>query len=277
MPRDRKRSNGLKTQADSERAAWPTGRGRGPRADPDGKHEVLFRPVEQLRAHEYVAEQIRRHISLRLVPTGHPLPPDRDLAKMFGVGRGTVQAALRLLEADRLVETRRGRTGGTFVVGAGQSDVAMDHLLMDIRRRRNQIADAIDYRNAIEPAVAGRAAAARTKRDLERVERALRQTVAAGTEPEYNQFDTEFHLAIAAASHNRLFQDAVESIRLMLNDAILAMPESELWHERIDREHRAVLSAIERKDQAAASGAMREHTDHSGEGLRALLAALCRS
>src|SRR4051794_39670314 len=86
---------------------------------PEGhaRSSVAFEPIEQPRAHEYVAEQLRRQIGLHVVPVGGALPTERELSAMFGVGRATVQAAVRLLEAERLVETRRGRHGGTFVCG----------------------------------------------------------------------------------------------------------------------------------------------------------------
>ncbi|MGH7760240.1 MAG: GntR family transcriptional regulator, partial [Candidatus Dormibacteraceae bacterium] len=47
---------------------------------------LRFERIHQLRAHEYVAEQIRRHIALRLVKPGEALPAERELATMFGVG-----------------------------------------------------------------------------------------------------------------------------------------------------------------------------------------------
>jgi DNA-binding FadR family transcriptional regulator len=40
---------------------------------------VRFDPIQPQRAHEYVAEQIRRHISLRLVLAGEALPPEREI------------------------------------------------------------------------------------------------------------------------------------------------------------------------------------------------------
>ena len=61
---------------------------------------VRFERLEQQRAHEYIAEQIRRQIVLRVIPTGQALPPERELARMFGVGRATVQQAIRMLVAD---------------------------------------------------------------------------------------------------------------------------------------------------------------------------------
>ena len=59
---------------------------------------VHFPRLQQPKAHEYVAEQIRRHIALRLIAPGESLPSERRLAAMFGVGRPTVQLALKELD-----------------------------------------------------------------------------------------------------------------------------------------------------------------------------------
>ena len=87
-----------------------------------------FVPIRQQRAHEYVAEQIRRHIGLRLVAPGESLPSERELATIFGVGRVTVQQALRILESEHLVESRRGRSGGTFVIEPSGDSEVMEEL-----------------------------------------------------------------------------------------------------------------------------------------------------
>src|SRR5689334_5941968 len=121
--------------------------------------------IEQMKAHEYVAEQLRRQISLRIVPPGRALPSERALVDLFGVGRPTVQQAIKLLEDEGLVERRRGRSGGTFVRlgadGRGSAD-----LLLAIRRQRDVIEEALDFRGAIEPAAAALAAARATPADI---------------------------------------------------------------------------------------------------------------
>ncbi|MGH2948544.1 MAG: winged helix-turn-helix domain-containing protein, partial [Solirubrobacteraceae bacterium] len=63
--------------------------------------------VAQPRAHEYVAEQIRRVILLRVVAPGGRLPYEQELAAALGVSRATVTQALRGLEVEGLVEVRR--------------------------------------------------------------------------------------------------------------------------------------------------------------------------
>lgn len=243
---------------------------------PAGAAATRFAPIHQLRAHEYVAEQIRRHIALRLIPPGESLPSERELAAMFAVGRPTVQHALRLLEADRLVDTRRGRHGGTFVAKPSEDEVAMDELIARVRRQRAEIADTLVYRRAVEPAVARLAAATRRKADVTAMRQALERMASAGGEHEYMREDTEFHLAVAAATRNRFLLRAIEETRVRLTDAFVLLPESDVWHRRIEHEHAAVLQAIEAREEGRAEEAMRRHVTNAEQGLRAVLAAVGR-
>lgn len=242
----------------------------------DSRAAMQFQRVEQLRAHEYVAEQIRRQIALGLISSGEALPPERELAKVFGVGRATVQHALRLLEADRLVETRRGRNGGTFVIGPADDEVGTDYLLVELRRNRGRIEEALAYRRVVEPAVTEAAAMGRTEHELGTIREACQQATAAENDTEFMTHDTRFHLAIAEASHNRFFYEAVEKLRLVLNGAFVVLPESSLWHQRSAAEHAAVLAAIEAQAGEAAREAMLTHVDHTHKSVTALLSTLSR-
>jgi DNA-binding FadR family transcriptional regulator len=236
---------------------------------------VRFERLEQQRAHEYVAEQIRRQIVLRLIPTGQALPPERELATLFGVGRATVQQAIRMLADDHMVESRRGRHGGgNFVVGPDESRKGMDAILARLRRQADQVREALAFRRAVEPAVAGIAASNRTRADLRRLADANAAAVAAEADAAFMQSDTEFHLALAEAAGNRFFRDAITTIRLELNDALVALPDSHVWHERSALEHEAILQAVSNRNRDAAEAAMAAHVAHTAQSVEALLAAL---
>ena len=238
---------------------------------------VRFEPLEQQRAHEYVAEQIRRQIVLRLIPAGQALPPERDLAAIFGVGRATVQQAIRLLVDDGMVESRRGRYGGgNFVVGPDESRIGMKSLLARLRRSAAEVEEALAYRDAVEPAAVRLAAVGRSREQLRALRRANAAAAAAEADAEFMQRDTEFHLALAAAAGNRFFRTAIEDTRLRLNDAMIALPDSHLWHERTVAEHAAILDAVADRDGDAAAAAMQSHIDHTAQSVAALLSALGR-
>jgi GntR family transcriptional regulator, transcriptional repressor for pyruvate dehydrogenase complex len=234
---------------------------------------LRFEPIQQVRAHEYVAEQIKRHISLRLIKPGEALPAERELATMFGVGRPTIQHALRLLEASGLVEARRGRTGGTFISDQDQDPLAVEGLVARVLRSRKVLEDLLQFRRLIEPAIARIAARARHKADLAAMRKAIRGMAAATTEPEYMRHDTDFHIALARATGNSVLASTIEDIRMRLNDAMTLLPETDTWHRRITTEHEILLEAIQNGDVETAERAMEEHVAHSEQGLRAVLAA----
>ena len=235
-----------------------------------------FERIQQLRAHEYVAEQIRRHIALRLVAPGDPLPRERDLAVIFGVGRPTVQHALRLLEAERLIKARRGRTGGTFVLEPRENTAAMQGLVDRLRGRRSELEELLEFRFVMEPSVASIAAEKRRNSDTKAINRILRNMEGALPEPEYMRLDTALHIGIAAMTRNRYLTEATERLRMELNDALSLLPETETWHSRLAREHRAIVKAIEEGDPNASERAARQHVEASNRSVRALLQAIDR-
>jgi DNA-binding FadR family transcriptional regulator len=242
----------------------------------DDRAAVEFEPIQQLRAHEYVAEQIRRHIALRLISPGESLPSERELAAIFGVGRPTIQHALRLLEADRLVEARRGRRGGTFVSAPAEDEGAMDEMLARILRRRGELEEVLIYRRLLEPQVARHAAGTRRKADVTALAEAIENMTSATTEADYMRHDTAFHLAIARATRNRFLVGAVEDTRLRLNDVVSLLPESDAWHRRLSREHEEIAKAIEMRDEDGAEASMTQHVAASEQGVRAVLTAIRR-
>jgi GntR family transcriptional repressor for pyruvate dehydrogenase complex len=235
---------------------------------------VRFSRLTQPRAHEYVAEQIRRQIMLQLVPVGHSLPSEREIANMFGVGRATVQKALEVLEGEHLVERRVGRTGGTFVTGLGAAGASKGLVLSRIRRHRQIIDEALIFRLTLEPSAAARAADMATSADLDKLRAAHESGTNAATDEDALSCDTELHLAIARSTHNRFFVDSIEQIRLKLNDALRALPESHLWRSRSNSEHQKVLMALEAGDASRARRAMLVHIKNTDRSVRALISAM---
>ena len=69
--------------------------------------------VERVRpSYVQVASQLRALILSGQLALGERLPSETELSSMFGVSRSTTREALRLLAAEKLVEPRRGVTGG---------------------------------------------------------------------------------------------------------------------------------------------------------------------
>lgn len=206
------------------------------------------------RAHEHVAERIRRHIALGRIEPGSALPPERELARLFGVGRATVQQAVGLLEADRLIRTRRGRAGGSFVQALDAEAAAGA-----VRAQAADILAALDFRLVIEPAAAALAAKQRRKTELVELGRLA--------EPGSLHRDTAFHLALAAASRNGYLVDAVESARLRMMPALTLLPASRAQQD----DHAGIVAALEKRDAATAEERMRRHAERTAKLVRGML------
>ena len=150
----------------------------------------------------------------------------------------------------------------------------MAYLLVDLRRSRQKIAEVLDFRRALEPEVARVAAEDATPDELAGVADVCERGTHAASDSEPMRHDTDFHLRIAQASHNRCFIEAVEQVRLALSEALVALPESGLWHDRTAREHAAIVEALARRDGGAAAAAMLRHVENTAKSIRALLNAL---
>jgi GntR family transcriptional repressor for pyruvate dehydrogenase complex len=239
-----------------------------------GEVHRALRHVTQPRAHEYVAEQIRRVILLRVVVPGGRLPYEQELATALGVSRSTVTQALRLLEAEGLVEVRRGRGGGVFSLGVnadgGDPDVA-DAL----RAESHVIAAAAELRAVVEPAVARLAAERGTPERLHRLQELNAEMRSAeGDDHRFMRADTQFHLELAEAADSPMLFEAVERGRLAHARALEALPDSPAWHERSVAQHERLLAALRDQDGEGARAAMERHVEDTNRALALMLRTL---
>jgi GntR family transcriptional regulator, transcriptional repressor for pyruvate dehydrogenase complex len=224
--------------------------------------------------HEYVAEQLRREIALGLFASRSSLPPERELAAMFGVGIMTVHRAIRLLESELLITSRRGRGGGTFIVGGARDDGATRQLQARARRDRDAIEEALDCRLELEPMVVARAARHRCAQDLAVLRELLDTAAATDDDVEFTKLDARFHIRIAEAGRNRFLADALERVRAELYVILLLLPDTPLWQQRSLEEHERIFAALHEGDAERAARAAARHVRHSVASARALLHSL---
>lgn len=240
----------------------------------DSTERAQFAAIVQPRAHDFVVEQIRRQIDLGIIPPGTSLPTTRDLMQLFGVGRATVQSALARLEAEHIVETRRGRSGGSFVKAPNSDSPSLDFRVVEIRRQAESLLDVIEYREIVEPAAAAIAAKKATDELITELRDLCKKTESATTDAEFMRWDTAFHLAIGEASCNQYLSEAIEKIRLELNPALQLLPDTQIWHELSNEEHREIVDAIDSRDVTRVKQAMLTHISHGSQSVRSLIESL---
>lgn len=207
-------------------------------------------------AHEIVADTIRHLIAIGGLRPGDRLPVERELATTLGAARITVRRAIKELGAAGLVATRRGRTGGTFVLGAsGESDAAAESLAYF----RATIDHAFEFRRMIEPPAAGLAAQRATQTDREALMLLSRQGTS--THSEFHALDTRFHLLVARASGNPELHTAIgrqrDAFFVLANAVLLPAPYEEF--PDFAAEHREIAAAIHEQDAPRARAEMDAH------------------
>lgn len=241
-------------------------------ADPAaGLPEAVLRPVRGHHAFEACVEQLATAIRLGVYPLGSVLPPERELAARLQVSRATLREAMAALRQAGLVETTRGRGGGTVVTLKPRTPSARAAARVAPDRRADWI-DSLDFRRVIEPGAAALAAslplgdAARAQ-----LERALDDVTAARRPAAHRQADSRFHLTIAALSASPRMVEAVTSVQATLHEMLLAIPVLDTNIAHSDRQHAAVVRAILGGRPERARAAMEEHCDDTAALLRGLV------
>ena len=233
--------------------------------------EAVLRPVRGHHAFEACVEQLATTIRLGVYPLGSTLPSERELAARLNVSRATLREAMAALREAGLVETRRGRGGGTVVTLEPRSPAARRRARATPAERRDWL-DALDYRRIVEPGAAHLAARARLDTAArDQLEEAHRAVAEARRPAEHRQADSRFHLTIAALTGSPRVVEAVTSVQSTLHEMLLAIPVLEANIAHSDRQHAAVVRAVLRGNADRARAVMEEHCDDTAALLRGLV------
>ncbi|MFE1750202.1 FadR/GntR family transcriptional regulator [Streptomyces anandii] len=240
--------------------------------EPDGPADRLtpvLRPVRAGNGFEEALEQILQVVRLGLVPAGGRLPSERDLAQRLGISRVTLREVLRVLQDEGLVQARRGRYGGTFVLpraDAGGED--------ELRRRIAgvDVEDVLRFREVLEVGAAGLCAAhGLTAGQAARLRAALDRTRDASP-AEYRRVDTMLHLTLAELSGSPTLAAQYAGVRATVNGLLDCIPLLVRNLEHSQRQHGALVEAVLAGDAEGAREAMREHCAGTAALLRGFLA-----
>src|SRR5207248_3181058 len=216
-----------------------------------------FETVRKVRRYEQVAEQIRKLIASGALKAGDKLPSERDLCRTLGVGRSSIRDAVRTLEVMGILEPRQGH--GTLV-----RDLSADALVVPLAsvltRKREMVAELLDVRRILEPALAARAARNASDDEIAELEEILRrqeQKLQRG-EPAIEE-DSQFHYALALAARNSVLQRVLDVLMDLLRESRTRSLQVPGRLERSYAGHRRILRAVKRRDAKAAEKAVRQH------------------
>jgi len=224
-----------------------------------------FQPIKPKKVSTQIAEQIRTSILAGEFAPGDKLPPERELAEMFGVSRPSVREALNVLASSGLVMSYQG--GGTVVMSLVET-TSSNSLSELIRNQQDRALDVIEVRKCMESWTAYYAAQRALPEDIRRMEE-----IVSGMERNLEgllpseDLDANLHIVIARATHNIVWLHLMQS----LFDAMKEFQQS-VWravyitsedHHQLYQHHRSIFEAIRSRDAEAAREAMMLHLTYA--------------
>lgn len=211
------------------------------------------------RAPIALADELRESILAGELHEGAHLPPERMLATQANVSRGSVREALRILQAEGLIETRPGRNGGP-VVRKPSSESLERPLTAFVRGRSIRLQELVETRLSIETAVTRLAAENRTDDDLALLASLNEQLASAATHEERTERNAEWHVALGRASHNELLAAIMNAV----SQAIYNVTSADAYgvpgiREITVKSHEGIRKALEERNPDAAERRIRRH------------------
>jgi len=237
-------------------------------------HSTL-KPIEATNVHLMAVSQIAEAINRGEWNAGDKLPSERELTDILGISRSSVRQALTALEAVGVIRKRAG-------VGSFVQDQALEIISQEIVAELVTEGDPLmllEARQILEPELAGLAAVRCTDEDLQRMRTRLQEMDKFGlvefSPSRFIESDIDFHLAIAAASHNPLLMRLFEEIADQMGHRVwlqAALPVVLRRATEYESHHQKIFAAIEAREDKKARQMMVTHLQGIRDNLRSISA-----
>ena len=219
--------------------------------------QELIHTAKRQRLYEDIVRQFHALIREGVLKHGDRLPSERTLAGRFKVSRSSIREAIRSLELQGLVVSKRG--SGTFI-DTENLDSVVALVAAVLNTGADKLRDIFEMRHLLEPQIAALAAQRATGEEVQRMREILEEQERQIARGETGvEADTAFHFALASAAHNSALVkvvSAVEDILQRSRDRSLQEPGRP---RRSLDSHRQMLQAIETGDADEARRAMEHH------------------
>ena len=209
------------------------------------------------RLYEDIVQEFSSLIRQGVLKPGERLPSERVLADQLQVSRSSVREALRSLELQGLVISKRG--SGTFINTDNlESMVAL--LASTLTSGADTLKHIFEMRHMLEPQIAALAAQRANKQEVAELESILEEQVKeiadGGTGVDS---DTAFHFAMASATHNSALVKVISAVEDILRRSRNQSLQEPGRPQRSLASHREILGMIHSGDAAGARRAMEYH------------------
>lgn len=233
--------------------------------DDRSKAKPKFKARQIMRPRAQVEQQLREAILSGQFAQGEKLPPETELAELFGVSRPTVREALGSLATAGLIRKVPGVAGGSFVNSVtpdSLSQMMQESMDTILRLGSLHIHELTQVRRVLEIPASRWAAHNRTDEHLERLHSVVeRQRTTTIDDPDIPSYDREFHTTIGHASGNRLLAAFIASVHDATHPVRYLKITPEVGRCTV-KQHMTIAAAIEERNPDKAAEAMEEHLDY---------------
>jgi len=202
------------------------------------------------------AENLREFILLGKLAPGMPVR-ERDLAEAFGVSRTPLKEALRILEAEGLIEygpTRRPHVADPSLVKI--------HEWLKVQGALEALGGELCCANATDQHIDEIERLNNTLVDLRKTNRSL----------ETFRCDMQFHSAIIAGSGNQALMETHQTYNARLWRVRYLSSERKTGLVTTQQQHQDIVAALKERDAVAVAAALSGHLRTAEENISAVLA-----
>ncbi len=214
-----------------------------------------LQPLSSALRYRQVRDRIRDYILDHRLRGGDPLPSEGDLARQLGVSRNAVREGLRTLEAQWIIEVRRG--SGSFV-----REVVLDDLLASFTYSlffdSDSVHELYHIRQKLEENFLPAALASLPPQTVSELRRLLdRMRTCKSWGQEYMDYDMQLHRTIFSGVGNRTLLKLFDIFSVIYRRTSHVLRKRSASGRRVDlAAHAALVDALERRDLPGALRAL---------------------
>lgn len=213
---------------------------------------------------QFVYDDLFQKINQGFFRPGQRLPSEEQLTAQYSVSRPVVRAALQKLRTDGFIESVKGV--GSFVKRASVPSV----IQMSPVSGQEDYLNCFEFRLTLEGSIAYYATLRANTADKIKIQKAFEATTQHRDVYDKNEMerDLAFHLAIAEATHNRFYVQALQAISIQVIEGMSRVTHhfektQSNYFAMKDREHSTLLEAILQGDAGMAKAALELHLNRS--------------
>jgi len=224
-----------------------------------------------MKVTDEAVERLREMIRSGKVKSGERLPTEDEMAREFGISKGSLRAAIRALVFAGVLRVRQG--AGTYVSDLGPESL-LEPLAFAIDLVEDEtLAEIFELRRLIEPVLTSVAAQRIDDQGIDKLRDCLGRIEEAADLDEFLEANREFDYLVATATGNGVLRSLQRILASpSLRDLIERARSTEGVTESARAAHREIFAAIEAREPEQARAASTMYLTDAERWLRRVLA-----